>query len=275
MQHESIDGIVVRVRDMGDHDRYLSVLTAEKGRISLLAKGSRSLRGPQLAVSQLYTYANFEYYRKGDFYILKGGSSIQPFYALSMDIDRLNLAAYFCDVICEVTDEGEEAGEMLRLLLNSLYAVSRDLYPHPILKGAFDFRAAAMAGYAPELHVCARCGAEPQGDAYLDVMNGALLCADCLHRGTPQKRIDPIYDDLREAEVISPLSPSALAALRYCLSAPIERLFSFELKEETDLHAFSSAAQTYLLSHLGRGFDSLNFYLSMRQPPRPSKGRKP
>ena len=274
MQHESIDGIVVRVRDIGDHDRYLSVLTAEKGRISILAKGSRSLRGPQLAVSQLYTYANFEYYRRGDFYILKGGSSIQPFYALSMDIDRLNLAAYLCDVTCELTDEGEPAGDMLRLLLNSLYAVSRDLYPQDTVKAAFELRAAALSGYAPELTCCARCGrAAEEGEVYLDVMNGALLCEDCLHRGAPQRRIDPVYDDLREAEVLCPLSPSALAALRYCLFAPMERLFSFEIKDEQDRHAFSKAAQTYLLSHLGRGFDSLNFYLSMRQPPRPSKER--
>ena len=39
MKHDVIDGVVVRVRDMGDRDRYLSVLTAEKGRISLLSKG--------------------------------------------------------------------------------------------------------------------------------------------------------------------------------------------------------------------------------------------
>ena len=112
MQHEAIDGIVVRVRDTGDHDRYLSLLTAEKGRISLLSKGGRSMRSAQMSVSQLYTYGNFEFYRKGDFYILKGGSPIQPFYALSMDIDRLNLAAYLCDLTCELSDEGEEAGEL-------------------------------------------------------------------------------------------------------------------------------------------------------------------
>lgn len=273
MQHEAIDGVVVRVRDMGDHDRYLSVLTAEKGRISILAKGSRSLRGPQMSVSQLYTYGNFEYYRKGDFYILKGGSPIQPFYALSMDIDRLNLAAYFCDVICEITDEGEEAGDLLRLLLNALYAVSRDLYPQEIVKGAFELRAASMAGYSPELQNCARCGKAPEGDVYLDVMNGALLCGECLHRGTPQRKPDPVYDDLREAEVLCPISLSTLAAIRYCLTVPIERLFSFRIKDNEDLRSFSKAAQTYLLSHLGRGFDSLNFYHTMRQPDGSAKGK--
>ena len=82
--------------------------------------------------------------------------------------------------------------------------------------------------------------------------------------GTPDK----VYSAMSDSSQLS-----ALAALRYCLFAPMERLFSFEIKDEQDRHAFSKAAQTYLLSHLGRGFDSLNFYLSMRQVPRPSKER--
>ena len=121
--HETVDGVVVRVRDMGDCNRYLSVLTAEDGRITILSKGSHSMRSPQAAISQMYTYGNFEYYRKGTSNILKGGSVLQPFYALSADIDRMNLAAYLCDLTCELTDEGEEAHEMLRLLLNSLQQI--------------------------------------------------------------------------------------------------------------------------------------------------------
>ncbi len=264
MQHESVDGVVVRVRDTGDHDRYLSVLTASKGRISMLAKGSRSLKGAQTAVSQLYTYGNFEYYKRGDFNILKGGSPIQSFYALSADLDRLNLAAYLCEVATEVTDEGEPAEEMLRLLLNSLYAVSRDLYPQEIIKGVFEMRAATLSGYAPELSGCAHCGLDGAELLYLDVMNGALLCADCLRRQAPKRITPESYDEVREAELLCPLSPASLSALRYASYAPMERIFSFELKDGEDLQSFSKAAESYLLSHLGRGFDSLNFYYSMR-----------
>ena len=270
-KHDAIDGVVVRVRDMGDHDRYLSILTAERGRITMLSKGSHSVRGPQVAVSQLYTYANFEYYRKGSMYILKGGSAIQPFYTLSYDIDRLNLAAYLCDITCELTDEGEPAAGMLRLLLNSLYAISRDLYPQEIIKGAFEMRAAAMSGYEPDLSICAHCGCADSEEWFLDVMSGALLCPDCLHKRSP-KPTSADYDDLREAEVLCPISAAARDAIRYCLHAPLERLFSFELKDEEDIRMLSKTAEIYLLSHLGRGFDSLNFYHTMRDADQPAKG---
>lgn len=270
MQHEAINGVVVRVRDMGDHDRYLSVLTAELGRITVLSKGSRSMRGTQMGVSQLYTYGNFEIYRRGTMYILKGGTAIQPFYSLCMDIDRLNLAAYLCDVTCDLTDEGEEAGDMMRLLLNSLYAISRDLYPRALIKGVFELRAAAISGYAPEVSGCSFCGNETPEYFYLDVMNGSFLCADCLSKRKPAAQSNTVYDDIREADVLCGLSPAAYAAFSYAIEAPLERLFAFELIDPDDKNLFEKAAETYLLSHLGHGFDTLNFYRSM-QTPEPKK----
>ena len=74
------------------------------------------------------------------------------------------------------------------------------------------------------------------------------------------------YDDIRESETVAGLSPAVLAAMRYCMSAPLERLFAFGLEEASDLEDFARTAQTYLLSHLERGFDSLNFYHTMRAP---------
>lgn len=264
--HESVDGVVVRVWESGDHARYLSVLTGEKGRITLLSKGCHSLRGPQVSVSQLYTYGNFEIYRKGMRYILKDGSVIQPFYGLSQDIDRLNLAAYLCELTCEITDEGEAAGEILRLLLNALYALSGDLRPQEMIKGAFELRAAVLSGYAPQLSGCCLCGQTESDPFYLDVMNGALLCRDCWTK--KQGRVHPsgaYTDELREAEIVGVLSAATLAAIRYCAGAPLERLLSFDLKDTHDLDAFARLAETYILSHIGHGFEALNFYHTMRR----------
>ncbi len=262
--HETVDGVVVRVRDMGDCNRYLSVLTAEQGRITVLSKGSHSMRSPQTAISQMYTYGNFEYYRKGTSNILKGGSVIQPFYALSADIDRMNLAAYLCDLTCELTDEGETAEEMLRLLLNSLHALSVELRPPEQIKGAFELRAAAISGYAPDLSACAHCGRGESEFFYLDVMNGALVCKECRAKRNAIPT-DAVYaEDLREAEILGLLTPAVLAAFRYCVGAPLARLLSFELKDAADLDGFARLAETYVLSHVGHGFDSLNFYKTVK-----------
>ena len=230
------------------------------------------MRGTQMAVSQMFGYSNFEYYYRGTMAILKSGTSIQPFYELGMDIDRLNLASYLCDLACELTDEGEPAEEMLRLLLNSLYAISRDLYPQEIIKGAFEWRAATISGYAPDLSGCHRCGGLSGEDLYLDVMNGGVLCSECLRKKTNGVPQGSIYaDDLREAEVICPITPAVLTALQYVTEAPPQRLFTFELSDAEDLRLFAGCAETYLLSHIGHGFDTLDFYRSLREPQKGTK----
>lgn len=269
--HENINGLILRTKDMGDHDRYLTVLTAERGRITILAKGGRSLKGPQTAVSQLYTYANFEYYRRGDFNILKGGSPIESFYRLAQDMDRLNLAAYLCDVAAEFTDEGEEAEDVLRLMLNSLHAVSRGLYPLEQIKGAFEWRIAAISGYEPDFSGCAVCRETYADPFYLDVMNGAIICPKCLSEAGRTAKIGAYADELREAEIRAVLPAAVVAAMRYCLTAPLNRLFAFELADANDLSVFAKQTELYLLSHVGHGFESLRFYHKMRETERCEK----
>ena len=260
MQYSSIDGVVVHTSDYGANDRYLSILTANEGRITLLSKGSRSLKGEQLAISQPFTYCNFEYYTKGSTNILRGGSVHKSFYGIGNSLENVALAYYLCDLACELSDEGEEAGELQRLILNSFYAISSEgKYPLPLIKAAFEWRVAALSGYFPALDACERCGKGDRNGYYLHVMNGALLCEDCLRRGGVEQREGEAHGE----ELLCPLTPSVLAAMRYCLQAPIERLLSFAFSDRADLDMFCRAAETYILSHLGRGFKTLEYYHSV------------
>ena len=102
----------------------------------------------------------------------------------------------------------------------------------------------------------------PKDDTvYLDVMNGAVVCSDCLRRG---QSIPNTEDVSPHTDVLCRLSQASLAALRYTAAAPLSRLFSFELTDGEDQRLFSVAAETYLLSHVGHGFRSLDFYREMK-----------
>ncbi len=262
--HETVDGLVIKAWDTGDKKRYLTVLTASMGRITLIANAGHSMHSRQMSISQLYTYGNFEYYNKGSAKILKGGSVTEAFYGLSRDIDRMNLAAYLCELAWELTDEGVEAEEMLRLLLNSLHALSLNLRPMEQIKGAFELRAAMISGYAPDLSGCQGCRKTESEVFFLDVMNGALYCKDCRSKINKAPVSEVYAEDRREAEILSILTPSVYAAFRFCEQAPLSRILSFELHDPLELSDFVKAAETYMLSHIGHGFGSLQFYNEMR-----------
>lgn len=263
MKHESIDGLVLRAQKTGENDVYLSILTAERGRFGLLAKGARSIKGDNLSICQPFTLANFEYYSRTSLNVLKGGRIGQSFFNVVDGEAEPYLAFYLCDLACELSDEEVEAGDLLRLTLNALYALSKMLYPEERVKAAFELRAMALSGYAPALSACDRCGKALDGNAVFNVSDGTLVCRDCLSR-TPSVRPE---EDVRAASTLLPLSPAVLAAMRYCVSAPLSRIFSFSLEEAEDLRLFSRVAESYVLEHLERGFDTLRFYYQMKEEP--------
>lgn len=252
--------------NIGDHDKLVTLLTPEHGRICVMAKGVSTLKSNLLPIVQLFTYGNYEIYQKGDSYWLRGGSPINPFYSLSDDIERLALASYIAEIAVELSDEGVDATDMLRLTLNAFYVIAKKDKPHAIVKGVYEFRAAAMAGYCPDIECCCVCGKPISENMYFDIMNGRLMCDSCFHK----KPTEPMptsyeYSDLsRNANIICPVTASVVAAMRYILTVPVQRMLSFSLKDREEEKIFAKACETYLLSHLERGFDSLTFYNSVR-----------
>lgn len=261
------DGLILRVMDRDDNDRFLTVLTPDRGQIAVIAKGARSMHSKLLPLVQPYTYANFEIYEKtGHVGWLRGGSVIEPFYGVRNDLDNLSLAAYLAEVGCDVTGEGEPAVDILRLLLNSFYALSGGLRPPWIVKGTFEMRAAGFSGFMPEFDGCFSCGKTLSDPMYLDVMNGRLICSDCIKTAGRVRRTEMEMEDAGELSLLLPMSASVTAACRYILSARPERMHAFTLGE-SERENFAAVCENYLLHHLERGFDSLNFYKSLVSEP--------
>ena len=257
----TVDGLVTRSYPVGDHDRLVHIVTAEHGRLPVMVKGGQSKNSPNVACTQLFTYGNYELYHRGEMYWLRGGSVLNAFYDLSCDIADIALATYLCDLTSELTGEGVGAGELLRTLLNSLYMLGQKTRSRTIVKGVFEWRAAALSGYCPDLSACASCGEAYPTACYLDVMDGRILCTDCQSRLNRIRTIDgrPAVDEEKRT-ILCHLSGSALAAVRYAIGAPASKIFSFALQDAAEEADFGRAAEIFVINQLERGFDTLNFY---------------
>ena len=259
------DGIITRSIDVGVSDKLLYVITPTMGRIAVMVKGGRSTKSQYTSISQLFSYVNIEVSEKNSMYWLRSGSLIRPFYQISSDLTRMALATYLAQLANELTDEGEaDNKEIMRLLLNSFYVICEGSKPLPIVKSVFEMRIAYISGYMPELSGCVYCGKGECDYLYLDVMGGRLICSECLdehNKRRPERKTD--YDDEVETSVLCGLSLSTLAALQYIVSAPQSKIFSFALTDENDVNDLTRVTEAYILNHLGRGFDSLDFYRSV------------
>lgn len=254
------DGLVLRVRATGENDKLLTLLTPEEGRITVTVKGGRSLKSGSLPATQLFAYGNYEINDRNGFKWLHGASSQTQFIGLSKSVEKVALASYFSSVAEELSGENEPAEDILRLILNSFYALENDKKPMSQIKGTFELRAAALSGFMPDVTVCRSCHS-PQAELfYLDVMNGRILCPECMRKESLKAvKEQATSEDIREAVIMLPMSPSVTEAVRYVLSCETGRMLAFTLTD-AELTSFAKVAETYLLSHLGHGFDTLEFY---------------
>ncbi|MBQ7338846.1 MAG: DNA repair protein RecO [Clostridia bacterium] len=259
-QTEHMHGVVIRVRREGDV--MLTLLTPEHGKVNVIAKGARSLKGPQMPLSQLFAYGDFELYRRGDLYWLNTGELIENFRGLSADLDALNLASYFCEVASVVSDAELPARELVRLLLNSLHFLEKGAASEALIKGVFEWRIMAYQGIFPALNRCMECAKDAIDDFSLDVAGGGLLCPSCRRR---HESLAQLSQQRTDATPMVLLTPAVLHAIRFTLSTPLEKMLAFRLEDARDEELLSRAGELFLRYHLDVDFPSLQMYHHMKK----------
>ncbi len=251
----TLNGLVVRSTDFGDYDKMLTLLTKEKGIISVTVKGGKSIRSRFSSVSELFCYAIYNLKKSGNYYYIYDGSVIEGFYPLRNDIAKLALATYICDVATSLSPEGVCDPDILQLALNTLHALTYRDISKTMIKASFEFKVAVLAGYMPDLECCSVCSKQNDNIMFLDTKNGRLLCSSCLS-------LDGSVNGVDVNSVLLRLPNGALQALRYLCSCSINRFLSFRLSD-SDAHDFTITCEKYLINQLEREFHSLSFYKSI------------
>lgn len=246
-----VHGIVLRETETKETDKILTLLTDKFGKISVIARGARRKGCKFAACAQSLVWSEWTLYQKKDWYYVHEGETMELFGALRRDLDAMALGFYFAELCEAVTAEGEPAGEILRHLLNGLYALGQLHKPPALVKPAFELKLMCLAGYEPLAEGCVVCGAEEPEAPVLDVVQGVLRCGKC-GGGTPGTAVA--------------LCPNSLAALRHILYGEPKRLYAFRLGG-VPLERLSQAAERFTLCQLERGFKTLDFYQSLRFSP--------
>ena len=259
------DGLVIRVSDYGENDKLLTVLTANEGKIFVTAKGARSVRSKMLPLSNLFAYANFEFYEKNGRRWLSGGSVSESFSGINTSIESFALASYVVQLASEISGEGVPAEDVLRTTLNTLYAIEHALKPLAVIKSAYEIFAAEVSGFSPDVSLCSECTCtESESDWWLDVMNGRVVCGACRSKKNHGAEIE-VTDALMTRNILLPLDASSLAAWRFVMGAPPKRIFSFSINEGESLERFSRSTEEYIKNHLERSFEALEFYHTVKE----------
>lgn len=173
------EGIVLSRLDYGEADRIVTIFTPARGKIKVIAKGTRrplSRLGPQI---EYFSRTRFHLTRGRELDIVTGVESIDPHLRLREDLDALSHASHMVEILNRLTEERQENDRAYTLLMKSLRLLCDGVDPFAVTR-YYELAMLAALGYRPELYRCVSCNKEIVAEANaLSPSMGGLLCPMC------------------------------------------------------------------------------------------------
>jgi DNA repair protein RecO (recombination protein O) len=182
------DGIVLRTQKLGEADRIITVLGRHTGRVRAVAKGVRRTKSRFGARLEPFTHVDLMLHPGRSLDVITQAEVIRPYGdPLAGDYPRYTAGIAMLETAERFTPvEKEPALRQLLLLIGGLRALVEREHDHRLVLDAFLLRSLAVAGYAPVLQECARCGAPGNGQAggaarlpAFAIPAGGMVCASC------------------------------------------------------------------------------------------------
>jgi DNA repair protein RecO (recombination protein O) len=181
------DGIVLRARELGEHDRLVTLYTRDLGRLTAVARGARRVRSRFGAALELFTWGEVVgFQREGQALARLDHFDIRrPFRAIREDLSRLGQGARMVEAVARLTGERDPHPACFALLLRALRALDTGA-PAGRVQLAFTLRLLDLLGFRPRFDRCARCGvALATTGVSFDPGSGGVACGRCHPAAAP------------------------------------------------------------------------------------------
>jgi DNA repair protein RecO (recombination protein O) len=177
------EGVVLRTQKLGEADRIVTVLTRRTGRVRAVAKGVRKTTSRFGARLEPFTHVDLLMYTGRTFDVITQAETLRPYgEPLVSDYPRYTAGVAMLETAERLTaEEKEPALRQFLLIIGGLRTLVEGVHDPRLVLDAFLLRSLAIAGYAPALEECARCG-QPHGRAF-SIAGGGVVCAACRPSG--------------------------------------------------------------------------------------------
>lgn len=178
------DAIVLRTHPLGEADRIITLLTRRHGKVRAVAKGVRRTGSRFGARLEPFTLVDVQLHAGRNLHTVTQVVTIEAFaVGITADYGRFTSASAMLETTDRLTDEMVDPHQRgFLMLVGALRAMAEGRYAPALVLDSFLIRTLAISGWAPELRVCATCGA-PGPHHALDIRAGGLVCTACRRPG--------------------------------------------------------------------------------------------
>ncbi len=229
-------GIIIAEKVMSDFDKMLTILTPNMGKIECVAKGSRRPKSLLMAGTQFLCFGDYMLYKGGENYSMNSCETIELFYNIRTDLDKLKYAVYITKIINDVTTENQNNYKILQLYLNTLYVISNTNKDLEFVTSIFRLRLLSIIGYRPEIEECKTCK-EKENLTKFSIRDNGFKCTAC---GKQDKGAIDMIETTKDA-------------IRYIILSDAKKIYSFQVPKES-IEELKIISKLYLTEKLEKEY---------------------
>ena len=168
-----------------------------------------------MAGTQFLCFGEYILYKGSEIYSMNSCETIEVFYNIRTDLDKLKYAVYITKIINDVTTENQNNYKILQLYLNTLYTISNTDKDLNFIVSIFRLRLLSIIGFRPITEECTICKQTEELNCF-SFRDSGFKCTSCARQDTGAMAISPTTKD----------------AIRYIIMADAKKIFSFNIPDE-------------------------------------------
>lgn len=236
-----LTGIILSVSLVGDYDKRFVLLTKERGKVTVFARGARRQKSNIMAVTEAFTYGRFTLFEGRDAYSFVSAEIDEYFMAIKEDLQAVAYASYFTEFAEHLTRENLNEKNILKLLYQTLRVLGTKIIDYSLIKCIYEIKLLAYYGLQMQVFQCVSC--EKEGENFVfRADKGGICCPNCTRVSSKE----------------SFLNTSTVYTLQYIISSSIEKLYSFRVTAEVQKE-LEVICKEYIKEYVDRKFRSLEF----------------
>ena len=162
--------------------------------------------------------------------------TIEMFYNIRIDLDKLKIASYITKIISDVTTENQNSYKIIQLFLNTLYVIANTEKDLRFVTSIFRLRLLSTIGFKPNINECKECK-EKEGLNFFSFRDSGLKCKVCSKQDSGSIEISETTKD----------------AIRYIILTDAKQIFSFDIPEK-DKQELEILSKIYLTEKLEKEY---------------------
>lgn len=149
MRAFTVQGIILKRKNVGEADRILTVFTREAGKLQIKAKGVRKIASKRSSHIEPLNIASLTLYKGLGIPILTEATAIEHFSNVKTELKRLALAYHICELVDGLCPENQESEIIFSLLQDVLRELSENENIGPVIHD-FEINLLKVLGYYSE-----------------------------------------------------------------------------------------------------------------------------